>query len=142
MPTTDAAIESLALRMIARTLPKAEWTHRGHWAFALWITRNRPDLAAPDQVRQLISRYNESTGVRNTDSEGYHHTITLASMRRAASRLRGYPADAPLAPALEELMASPLGARDWLLAYWSRDALFSVSARREWAEPDLAALPF
>jgi hypothetical protein len=40
------------------------------------------------------------------------------------------------------LMASPLGRSDWLLAYWSRDRLFSVEARRRWQEPDLKPLPF
>jgi hypothetical protein len=39
-------------------------------------------------------------------------------------------------------MASPLGHPDWLLAYWSRARLFSTAARRRWAEPDIAALPF
>lgn len=142
MPVSDAGIESLALRMIGCTLPKVEWTHRGHWAFALWVTRNRPDLAAPDQVRQLISRYNEAVGTPNTDSEGYHHTITLASMRAARDHLARHPAGAPLAAALDALMASRLGQPDWLLDHWSRDTLFSVKARRVWVAPDAAPLPF
>jgi hypothetical protein len=40
------------------------------------------------------------------------------------------------------LMASPLGRSDWLLAYWTRERLFSVDARRRWVEPDLKPLPF
>ena len=142
MPATDAAIESLARRMIDRTLPKAEWTHRGHWAFALWLTRHRPELTRPDAVRRLISGYNEAVGTPNSDSEGYHHTITLASMRGARSVLDGFCANASLAGLLDNLMASPMGARDWLLSHWRRDTLFSVTARREWVEPDLVPLPF
>lgn len=142
MPGSDAAIASLAQRMIERSLPKAEWTHRGHWALALWLTRHRPDLAAGDHVRQLITRYNEATGTPNCDSEGYHHTITLASMRAAADLLRASAPDAPLAPVLDGLMASPLGKPEWLLRHWRRETLFSVKARRDWAEPDLAPLPF
>jgi len=39
-------------------------------------------------------------------------------------------------------MQSPFGNKDWLLAYWSKERLFSVEARRAWVEPDLAPLPF
>jgi hypothetical protein len=142
MPTTDAEIESLALRMIGCTLPKVEWTHRGHWAFAFWITRHRSELTEPEQVRWLISRYNEATGTPNTESEGYHHTITLASMRAARSLVAAGGADVSLAPMLDKLMATRLGQRDWLLDHWSRDTLFSVKARREWVGPDLAEFPY
>ncbi len=30
----------------------------------------------------------------------------------------------------------------WLLAYWSRERLFSLEARKGWVEPDIARLPF
>lgn len=138
----DGAIERLALRFIARSLPKAEWTHAGHFAAALWLLRHRPDLTMPDEIRQLIICYNEATDTANTDTGGYHHTITLASMRAAADHLRGCPPDAPLHAALRSLMASPLGHPDWLLTYWRRDTLFSATARRAWIEPDLDVLPF
>jgi len=36
---------------------------------------------------------------------------------------------------------SPLGQPQWLLEYWTRERLFSVEARRNWVEPDLAPLP-
>jgi hypothetical protein len=41
-----------------------------------------------------------------------------------------------------QLMASGLGRSDWLLAYWSKDRLFTPEARREWVEPDIKALGF
>jgi hypothetical protein len=138
----DASIERLALSVIDRSLPKSEWTHAGHFAAALWLLRNRPDLAAPEEIRVLITRYNEATSTPNTDAGGYHHTITLASMRAAAGHLRRRGPDAPLHEALRSVMSSPLGHPDWLLAYWRRDTLFGVAARRAWVEPDLAPLPF
>lgn len=138
----DASIERLALSMIDRSLPKREWTHAGHFGAALWLLRNRPDLTTPDEIRLLITRYNEATSTPNTDIGGYHHTITLASMRAAADHLRRLDPDAPLHEALRSLMASPLGDPDWLLSYWRRDTLFGVAARRAWVEPDLAPMPF
>ena len=137
----DVAIERLALAMIGRTLPKAEWTHAAHFATALWILRNRPDLAEPEAIRALISGYNASVGGQNTDDAGYHHSITLASIRAAADHLARHT-DAPLHAALASLMAGPLGHPDWLLRYWRRETLFSVAARRGWEEPDLQPLPF
>ena len=137
----DSAIERLALRIIDRSLPKKEWTHAGHFAAALWLLRNRPELAKPDEMRRLIVRYNEATNTANTDTGGYHHTITLASIRAAADHLRGYGPDASLHAVLQSLLASSLGHPDWLLSYWRHDTLFSVAARRAWVEPDLLALP-
>lgn len=138
----DAAIEHLALRMIDRTLPKAEWTHAAHFALALWLLRHRPELTTPDAMRALISGYNESLGGVNSDTAGYHHTITLASMRAAAWHLLQGGEDAALHQVLAALMASRQGDRDWLLDYWTRAQLFSVPAHRDWVEPDITALPF
>ena len=140
--TTDPEIERLTLAMIGCTLPKAEWTHAGHFAAALWLLRHRPDLATPDAMRGLIMRYNEATGTPNTDAGGYHHSITVASLRAAAWHLGRHGGDAPLHVVLAALMASPQGRSDWLLAHWRRETLFSVAARRDWVAPDLAALPF
>ena len=87
-------------------------------------------------------RYNDATNTANTDASGYHHTITLASMGAAADCLDRLESGTPLHVALRRLMASDLGHPDWLLAYWERDTLFSVQARRGWIEPDRAPLPF
>ena len=48
--------------------------------------------------------------------------------------------DADLSGRVRELLASPLVARDALLACYSKGRLFSVEARREWVEPDLSPL--
>ena len=89
----------------------------------------------------LIRAYNESTGVANTDTTGYHETITVASLRVARAWLADRP-EMPLHAALAELLASPHGRSDWLLAYWSRERLFSVIARRAWVDPDLQAFTY
>ncbi|MBL1258826.1 hypothetical protein [Methylocystis sp. Sn-Cys] len=139
---SDAAIERIALGVIDRTLPKPEWTHAAHFAAALWLLRYRRDLTTAPAIKGLISAYNEATNTPNTDTGGYHHTITLASMRAASAHLAGYPETASLHRILDVLLASPLRHPDWLLDYWSRETLFSVAARRDWTPPDLAPLPF
>ena len=137
---TDAEIERIGLGVAARSLPKSEWTHVAHFAAAFWLTR-RSGAAAALEMPGLIKAYNEATGVPNTDTGGYHETITLASLRATAAWLGARPNKA-LHEALNELLVAEYGRSDWLLAYWSRPLLFSVAARRSWIEPDLRPLPF
>ncbi len=134
-PLSEADIEHIARGLIARTLPKSGWTHAAHFAAALWLLRDRGD-AAFHAMPPLIRAYNESTGVANTDSSGYHETITRASLRLARAWLAERSC-MPLHAALAELLAGPHGRSDWPLTYWSRERLFSVAARRSWVEPDL-----
>jgi hypothetical protein len=137
---SDAAIDHIGRGLLDRSLPKTEWTHAAHFAAALWLLR-RPDMHAMRDMPSLIRAYNEATGVPNTDTGGYHETITLGSLRAARAWLADRPNSA-LHEALEELLASEYGRPDWPLAYWSKPVLFSVAARRGWVEPDLLPLPF
>jgi len=136
----DSEIDRIGRGLLDRSLPKAEWTHAGHFAAAAWVLR-RPDMEATRDMPGLIRAYNEATGVHNTDTTGYHETITLASIRVARAYLDNR-SHAGRAEVLRELLASPFGRSDWLLAYYSRGHLFSVEARRRWVEPDLSPLPF
>lgn len=138
--SSDAEIERIGRGLLDCSLPKAEWTHAGHFAAACWLLR-QADRDALSDMPGLIRRYNTATGVLNTDSSGYHETITLASLRAARTWL-AERREVALHEALNELLASRYGRADWLLEYWSRALLFSVAARRAWVEPDLLALPF
>jgi hypothetical protein len=135
----DAAVARIGFGLIDRSLPKAEWTHAGHFAAALWLLRHEPEAVVRRRMPPMIRAYNEATGVPNTDDGGYHETITLASIAAARAFLDARPAPRPLHEVVDELMASRLGRPEWLLAHWSKDRLFSVEARRGWVEPDLAA---
>jgi hypothetical protein len=138
--SSDVEIERIGRGLLDRSLPKAEWTHAGHFAAAFWILR-RPNMDAARDMPGLIRAYNEATGVHNTDTTGYHETITLASLRAAAAWLRGR-SGMPMYEALNELLATEYGRPGWLLGYWSKPVLFSVAARKAWVNPDRQALPF
>ena len=137
---TDTEIDHVALGLIDRSLPKSEWTHVAHFAAALWLLK-RGGVRAMSEMPPLIRAYNEATGVANSDTSGYHETITLASLRAAHSWLLNRP-DTPLHAVLGEMLATPIGRSDWVFRYWTRSLLFSVTARKSWVEPDLAPLPF
>ena len=137
---SDAEIDRIGRGLIDRTLPKVEWTHAAHFAAACWLLR-QPEVNAARDMPGFIRAYNEATGTPNTDTGGYHETITMASLRAARAWLAERP-HVTLRAALEELLASRFGRSDWLLAYWSKPLLFSVLARRTWVEPDLQPLQF
>ncbi len=136
-PMTDDEIETTVRAMMACTLPKTAWTHRAHFAAALWLLRDRGEAAARADMPRLIRAYNESVGGRNTDTDGYHESITQASLTMAAGAMRA----APLHVVLAEMMDGPCGRSDWIFAHWSREVLFSPEARRAWVAPDVAPLP-
>jgi hypothetical protein len=132
---TDAEIAEIAQGLLDRSLPPSRWTHQAHFAAALWLLRQGGDF----DMAAIIRDYNAATGTPNTDSSGYHHSITLASLAAARAALKASPA-APLSDVLAGLMAGPCGRSDWLLTHWRRNTLFSVSARRDWVPPDLLPL--
>lgn len=139
--TPDQEIIRIAHGLIDCTLPRSDWTHRGHFAAALWLGAHPEVLAREGGMAALIRRYNVATGVANTDTDGYHETITRASMAGAAAMLADNPGR-PLGAVLDSLMEGPLGNKHWPFAYWTEARLMSLLARREWVEPDLAPLPW
>ncbi|WP_374138424.1 MULTISPECIES: hypothetical protein [unclassified Sphingomonas] len=134
---TDAAVRHVGIGLLERTLPRPEWTHEAHLAATTWLVVERPDIDLDADLRGIISRYNDSVGGVNDETQGYHHTITccfLAAVREHARETAGRG----LAERVNALLLSPLGARDWPLRFYSRERLFSVEARLNWVTPDLS----
>jgi hypothetical protein len=139
--TSDSEIEHLGERFLARTLPKAEWTHEAHLATTTWLLLRRPDIDVDKELPGLIRRYNESVGGVNSDSEGYHETITRVFLHGVRLFLSEADPAEPLHELVNELLLSPMGLRDWPLRFYSRERLLSVEARRNFVPPDIAELP-
>lgn len=137
---SDAEIEYIGAGLLDRSLPKSKWTHVGHFAAAFWLLR-RPGIDAFSVMPPLIRAYNEATGVANSDTGGYHETITLASLRAAQAWLAPRPG-IRLHEALASFLEREYGRSDWLFEHWSKAVLFSVVARKTWVAPDLKPLPF
>jgi hypothetical protein len=138
---SDAEIERVGEGFLARTLPRAEWTHEAHLATTAYLLLRRPDIDLDAQLPDLIRRYNASVGGVNSDTEGYHDTITRIFLRGVRLFLEEADSSEPLHELVNELLLSPMGRRDWPLRFYSPERLFSVDARRHFVEPDLASLP-
>jgi hypothetical protein len=139
--SSDAEIEHLGERFLAHTLPRKEWTHEAHLATTTWLLLRRPDIDVDSGLADLIRRYNDSVGGVNSDSEGYHETITRVFLHGVRLFLGEADRREPLHELVNELLLSPMGRRDWPLRFYSRERLLSVEARRNFVPPDLATLP-
>ena len=139
--TTDAEIEHIGEGLLARTLPRSEWTHEAHLAATTYLLTRRPDVNIDEELPGIIRRYNESVGGVNSDSEGYHETITRVFLHGVRLFLAEADVGDPLHELVNELLLSPMGRRDWPLRFYSPALLFSVEARRHFVRPDIAALP-
>ena len=135
----DASVRHVGEGLLARSLPRAEWTHEAHLAACTWIVLERPDLRPERDLPGLIRRYNESVGGVNDATQGYHETITQVFIRAVRRSLAG--SSGTLCDRVNALLRAPEGKRDWPLRFYSRERLFSVEARLGWVEPDLAPLP-
>ena len=139
--TTDAEIEYLGEGLLACTLPRAAWTHEAHLGATTYLVLRRSDIDLDAELPGIIRRFNESVGGMNSETEGYHETITRCFLHGVRLFLRDADASEPLHELVNSLLRSPMGRRDWPLRFYSRDYLFSVEARLSHVEPDLEPMP-
>lgn len=125
---------NLADAVLRCELDRAEWTHEAHITFSMEMVRRRGAVEALGITRTAICRYNEASGVANTDNAGYHETLTVYFSFAVAHLL-----DTGLD--LASIIEHPLVARHAPLLAWERSVLFSGEARRSWIEPH-SPLPF
>lgn len=97
------------------------------------LVQHLGEAGAIAHARTSIRRYNETTGVANTDTGGYHETITRYYLSVLARH-------AAAGSAFADVLADPATDHDAVLRHWRRETVFSVAARRGWVPPDLVAL--
>lgn len=117
------------------TLPKARWTHQAHFVAAFWYLWKHPYDEALHIMRQRIRAYNDAVGTINSDTSGYHETLTRLYLQGVEGHMKRHAELAPV-DSLNALLDSPLARRDWPMQFYSRERLFSVEARRDWIPPE------
>ena len=136
----DAAVARVGEGLLARTLPRPEWTHEAHLAATVHILRHRSDVQPERDFPAIIRGYNASVGGVNDDTQGYHETLTQFYIATVRCFLAARPAGEPTGLTVNALLAAAQGERAYPLRFYSRDRLFSVAARRGHVPPDLAGL--
>ncbi len=138
---SDAEIEHIGEGLLERSLQRSEWTHEAHLAATTYLLLRRPDVDIDKELPGIIRSYNESVGGVNSDTEGYHETITRVFLHGVRLFLEEADESEPIHELVNQLLLSPMGRRDWPLLFYSPARLFTVGARRHFVDPDLAALP-
>jgi hypothetical protein len=138
---SEAEVVRVCNGLLARELPRCEWTHEAHLAATTYLLLRRPDVDIDKELPAIIRSYNENVGGVNSDTEGYHETITRVFLAGVRLFLSEADTREPLHELVNDLLLTAMGRRDWPLRFYSPEKLFSVEARRDFVPPDVAALP-
>jgi hypothetical protein len=139
LPGTEAEIDTFVHAFESGTLPKARWTHGAHLLTGAWYVHRLGEAAATDKMRTCVRRYNEAVGGKNTDTSGYHETITVLWIKLLANLLRE---SQPIGRAEFALLAVERfhSDRGILQRYYDFDLVNSVEARKQWVPPTIGSL--
>ena len=139
LPKTEVEIDEFIAAFEAGTLPKVRWTHGAHLLTGACYVHALGETAALDKMRTCVRRYNEAVGGKNTDTSGYHETITVAWIKLLARLLRE---SAPITrEAFAQLAVERFESdRGIFRRHYDFDVVNSVEARRQWVPPTLAPL--
>ncbi|MCK5575068.1 MAG: hypothetical protein KAI28_04605 [Sphingomonadales bacterium] len=136
---TNEEIIAVGEGLLDSTLPKAQWTHEAHCAACIYLMVKRPEINLRKELPAIIRAYNDATDTPNTDTGGYHETITqfyITIIREFIDdQVNGYN----LHDLVWRFMDSPLAAKDYMLNFYSKELLFSIKARHEWVDGDLTS---
>lgn len=132
-------VDDLAARFAVPAIRRPEWTHVAHLAVGGWHVDRFGAAEALVRLREGIRRLNVSIGGQNTESSGYHETITAAYVTLIAAFLDTCPG-LPLSECIGRMLTGPLADRDMLFTFYSRERLLSNEARARWMDPDRAPL--
>ncbi len=133
--SNDKEIVELIERFETRSLPKIEWTHAAHLTVALFYCTSHPLGTARNLMRDGIFGLNDSHGTENSDTSGYHETLTCFWMDVVQNFILGRPKGEPLYRTANALVGEYPS--DLPLRVYSRELLFSVAARSSYVAPDL-----
>jgi hypothetical protein len=143
LPTSEAEIDEFIAAFEAGTLPKERWTHGAHIFPGACYVHRLGEATAIDQMRTCIRRYNEAVGGKNTETSGYHETVTLLWIKILHRFRSGLPASETsmnrttfAALAVEKFAHD----REILRRFYDFDVIGSTEARRTWVPPNLCSL--
>jgi hypothetical protein len=138
LPVTEQEIDAFLAEFEAGRLPKARWTHGAHLLTGACYLHALGEAAAIDKMRLCVKRHNESVGTANSDTGGYHETITIAWIKLLAGLLQeaGPMERAAFAALAVERFVNDRGI---FSRYYDFNLPGSLEARRAWVAPTLAS---
>jgi hypothetical protein len=130
---TRDAFHAFVTAWEAGRLPRAAWTHAAHVAMGACYAV-RYGATAVDELRTGIKRHNAAVGTLDTETSGYHETLTRLWSGVIARAVKGLT-DPWLAA--RHAVESFGEKRDLYRLYYSFDVVKDKAARAGWVPPDL-----
>jgi hypothetical protein len=137
LPESEEEIDAFVAAFEAGTLPKERWTHGAHLLTGACYVHGLGQTAAIEKMRACVKRYNEAVGGKNTETSGYHETITIAWIK-LLDGLRREAGDVGRAEFARLAVERFAGDKEIFGRYYDFDLVGSIEARRSWVEPTLA----
>ncbi|MEM7536770.1 MAG: GNAT family N-acetyltransferase [Chloroflexota bacterium] len=130
----DAEIDELYALFAAKKMRRELWTHTAHFVVVTCLLVARPDDTNLDVMRTLIKANNLHMGIENTDTGGYHETLTWFYLHEVKNVLAG-AGTLDRYEAVRLVLQSPIVAIDYPGQFYDKRNLFSVEARRSVLQP-------
>jgi hypothetical protein len=122
----------------AATLPTWAWTHEAHLICGLSFLSRFGIEKAPEEMKKRLFKYNEAVGKINSDTSGYHETVTFFWIEAVWARLSVDGKTQFDQETLDALLSNiDLANRNLFLKSYSEKLILSVEARRKYVKPDL-----
>lgn len=140
LPVDEAGIDAFLGEFEGCVLPKARWSHAAHLLTGACYVHALGEAAALERMRARVRAYNVSVGGQNTETAGYHETVTrfwigrLAALRRECA---GMERARFVWAAVERFGSGGDGGKAELRRWYSFDVVGSREARAGWVAPDL-----
>jgi hypothetical protein len=136
---TERELDAFLAAFENGVLPKAEWTHAAHLLVGACFVHRLGEAEAIGQMRVCVRRYNEAVGGRNTETGGYHETITLFWIKLLAA-LRSAHSHLPRAEFAALAVERYGDRRDCFKQFYDFDVVGSTEARCVWIGPTLKSI--
>ncbi len=140
LPVTEQEIDAFLAAFEAGTLPKERFTHAGHLLTGACFVHALGEAKATAHMRHCVRHFNESVGGKNTETSGYHETITIFWIKVLSALHDANPA-IPRADFAALAVERYQDRRDLFRDLYDFDLVGSTEARRTWVPPTLKKIP-
>ncbi len=120
----------------SQSLQKSDWTHEAHLVVALWHLLEYKDFHSTlCHLRTGIILQNHSVGIQNTESRGYHETITVFWTKELEKFLQNETSRDFLILAEKLLTETAFTEKEYVFQFYDKETLKSVRARATHVPP-------
>ena len=130
-----ATLEKFVADWESGLLPKTRWTHGAHVAATAYYAFNHAPEAGFELMKKGILHFAGCVGIQNTETSGYHESLTRFWASRVAEFVRAGQFSSRLEAARGAVDAFGED-RDHYRLFYSFDVAHDRRARREWVAPD------